>query len=271
MNRFGRLAGWPRLAVGPAARCDTMGQREPAACCDHRRRPGRLRGGPGRRAARRRGDRRRGRAGSAVLRADRLRPVQDADRHSGLMAAMDGSGDLGIRFAHDAGAERQRHGQGRPARSPRCTGTPASTPRWSTPASATRSRAVRRRRRAARPPRASRSSPGAGGWPAQRTVAVGGREIRAETVLSRPARAAGAARRRARRRADADLAAALRPGRAARRADRGGLRRHRCRVRQRLPGARVAGHAGLLPRTGCCRTRTPTPRWWWRTYSAAAA
>ena len=33
---------------------------------------------------------------------------------SSLMAAMEGSGDLGIRFDHDAGAERQRHGQDRP-------------------------------------------------------------------------------------------------------------------------------------------------------------
>ena len=62
-------------------------------------------------------------------------------------------------------------------------------------------------------------------------------EARADVVLiATGAHAAGAARRGAGRRADPHLAAGLRPDRAARAPDRGRLRGHRRRVRQRLPG-----------------------------------
>ena len=55
---------------------------------------------------------------------------------------------------------------------------------------------------------------------------------------------------RAGRRADPDLGAGLRPDRGAVGADRRRLGRDRRRVRQRLPGARHPGHAGVLARPG---------------------
>ena len=64
-------------------RSDTMGHREPAAGedRDHRWRARRIRGRPGRRPARRRGHGHRAGRPGRRLRADRLRAVQDADRH----------------------------------------------------------------------------------------------------------------------------------------------------------------------------------------------
>ena len=103
------------------------------------------------------------------------------------------------------------------------------------------------------------------------TVVAAASEIRRESVLiATGARAPAAARRRAGRRADPDLAAAVRPARAAAGTGRGRLRGDRGRVRQRLPGARLAGHPGLLARPGAAARgrgrrgggggRVPAPR-----------
>ena len=86
-------------------------------------------------------------------------------------------------------------------------------------------------------------------------LAEGGTEtIEADAVLL----ATGAAPRtlataRARRRADPDLGAGLRPHRDSVEDDRGRLGRHRRRVRQRLHGPGHRGRAGLLPRPGAAR------------------
>ena len=66
-------------------------------------------------------------------------------------------------------------------------------------------------------------------------------------------RTAHAADRPARRRADPDLGAGLRPDRAAEPPGRGRLRRDRRGVRQRLPRARRRGDPGVEPRPGAAR------------------
>ncbi len=95
-----------------------------------------------------------------------------------------------------------------------------------------------------------------GGWTVRSgswsTTPDGGEEtLEADVVLHRDrGRAAHAADRAARRRADPHLGAGLRPRRAARAPDRRRVRGDRRRVRRRLQRARHRGHAGQQPRPG---------------------
>ena len=86
------------------------------------------------------------------------------------------------------------------------------------------------------------------GGPASATTSS---ELGADLVLiATGALAAGAPGRRARRRADPQLAAGLRPAGAARAPRRRRIRRDRRGVRQRLPRARQRGDPGVEPRPG---------------------
>ncbi len=102
---------------------------------------------------------------------------------SSLMAAMEGSGDLGIRFAHDAGAERQRHEPG-PARSFSALHGHA---RADAPLVYARIRDLAHAQSADVAARLEAEGvevvTGRGRLAGPGTVAVGSREIRAETVL----------------------------------------------------------------------------------------
>ena len=210
---------------------------------DHRRGSGRVRGGPGRRPARRRGDRGRGRRGRRGLRALRLRPVQDVHRV--------------LRRGDRVPARRESGRTGRPRRTrsawtpPRCTpgssgsrwpSRPTSPPSWTRPASSwsaagpgsapTRSATCTRSwstpddgdavRGAGRPTCSSPPGPTRGSC--RPPCPTGERILTWRDVYDLP-----------------DAAGAT---------GRGRLRGHRGRVRQRLPGRRGGRDAGLQPGPG---------------------
>ncbi|CAM5737460.1 hypothetical protein SBADM41S_02666 [Streptomyces badius] len=218
---------------------------------DHRRRPRRLRGGPGGCPARCGGDRRRLRRPRRSFGPHRLRALEDPDRH--------GRGDDHLRLLlRGAGHHRRRrhtaHRAGRPGR--------RRGPRQGQPTGqAPRARPVPRHHRLRHPgrrPRDARPGP-AGRAPGRRRLPAGRRHRRRRHggAADRRRRAdrdrrppPGDPGRAARRRAHPELDPGLRPRRAARGAHRRRLRCHRRRVRRGLPGARLPRHPRLLPRPG---------------------
>ncbi len=168
------------------------------------------------------------------LRAQRLRAVEDADRH----VRPDGrAGRIG-RARHPAGRDDRNWPGGGGRVQAVCQGPGAGRG------------AVRRRGWQA----GSRGNRGAGGHGQAGRPAEGHRRRPGDQRGRRADRhrraAADAARRRPGRGSRADLPPALRSRRAARRARRRRLRGYRRRVRQRLPGARLAGHARLIAGPG---------------------
>ena len=181
-----------------------------------------------------------------------------------LMTDVAGAAELGVNFHDHEGDAATTHPR-RPGPGQR-------------PGQAARRRPVRRHRAAGWTRRASRVVRGRGRLDGPDRVVV--------TLRGR--RRGGAARptpswsppapRRARCRPPSPTASGSSPGSRSTtstevpdEADRGRLRRHRRRVRQRLPRARHRRHPGLLAATGCCPARTPTPPRCSRRCSPAAA
>ena len=232
------LSGGAYRASVPRGQCDGDTDR------DHRRRPGRIRVGPGGRPARRAGHRHRPRRARRRLRAHRLRAQQDAHRDQrpgdrvprrpaggrrlgrrtsrSIVATVNGRiKELAHQQSEDIGERLRREG-----------------------VTVLRGRG---RFSESQPERAHRVE----------VLDPAGDVVDVARGRRRPDRhrrhAAGAADRRSRRRTHPVLARRVRPARAARAPDRRGLRRHRRRVRQRLQRDRRAGHPGLQPRPRAAR------------------
>ena len=153
-----------------------------------------------------------------------------------LMTEVGGAAELGVRSTTTRATTPPRSPSTWPwSTSGSCSSPPTSPP--TSPAGSTR--------------RACRSSPAAAASTARVGWSSDDDDVRRRRGPGRDGRrAAHAADRPARRRADPHLGAGLRPRRGAERAGRGRLRRDRRRVRQRLPRARHPGHAGVLARPG---------------------
>ncbi len=180
-----------------------------------------------------------------------------------LMTDMADAAELGVDFSDHRGRRRDRD-LGRPGAGQR-------------PGQAARGRPVRRHRGAAWTATAYASSRGRGRLDGPQRVVVDLADGGEETPRGRrdPARhrrrAAHAADRPARRRADPDLGAGLRPHRGADAPDRRRLRCHRRGVRQRLPRARHRRSPWSPARPGAARRGRRRRRRCSRTCSPAAA